>query len=70
LCPPTTAGNCKLTPHTIFNVEKGIGIAPHVALTADIQNLLNDRYFVTIINAQGNHYAPPRTFQIGVRFGQ
>ncbi|MGH7709167.1 MAG: TonB-dependent receptor domain-containing protein [Vulcanimicrobiaceae bacterium] len=69
-CPPVTAGFCKRTPHTIFAVEKGIGITPHAALTLRIQNLLNDRYFVTILNAQGNHYAPPRTFAIGIRIGQ
>jgi hypothetical protein len=28
---------------------------------------LNDQYLVTYLNAQGNHYAPPREFQIGVR---
>ncbi|MBC5800312.1 MAG: TonB-dependent receptor [Candidatus Eremiobacteraeota bacterium] len=70
ICPPTTPGFCKKTPHTIFAIEKGIGIGPQTALTFRIQNLFNDRYFVTILNAQGNHYAPPRTFDIGVRFGQ
>jgi hypothetical protein len=61
-------GPCKRTPHTTFNVEKGIAISPVAALTVGIQNILNDQYFVTYINAQGNHYAPPRTFQVGVRF--
>ncbi len=70
ICPDATPGFCKKTPHTIFAVEKGLGIAPHVALTLSIQNLLNDRYFVTILNAQGNHYAAPRTFSFGIRFGQ
>ena len=59
---------CKMTPHTIFDVEKGVAIAPKTALTFDIQNVLNDRYYVTLLNAQGNHYAPPRTFSMGVRF--
>jgi hypothetical protein len=59
---------CKETPHTIFNLEKGIAIAPKTALTFNISNLLNDRYYVTLLNAQGNHYAPPREFSIGVRF--
>ena len=63
-----TPGYCKETPHTIFNVEKGIAIAPKTALTFNIQNLLNDRYYVTLLNAQGNHYAPPRTFSMGIRF--
>jgi hypothetical protein len=61
-------GPCKRTPHTTFNVQEGVAITPDAALTFDIQNLLNDRYFVTYINAQGNHYAPPRTLSIGVRF--
>ena len=68
VCPATTPGYCKMTPHTIFSVEKGIAIGPKIALTFDIQNLLNDRYYVTLLNAQGNHYAPPRTFSMGVRF--
>ena len=59
---------CKETPHTIFNLEKGIAITPKTALTFNIQNLLNDRYYVTLLNAQGNHYAAPREFSIGVRF--
>jgi hypothetical protein len=67
ICPPGTPGYCKRTPHTTFNVEEGITVAPRVALTLDIQNLLNDRYFVTLLNAQGNHYAPPRTFGMGAR---
>lgn len=69
-CPDGTRGNCKRTPHTIFAMEKGFAIAPQVALTIGIQNLLNDRYFVTLLNAQGNHYAPPRTFSAGFRFGR
>ncbi len=69
-CSAGTPGYCKRTPHTVFAIEKGIGIAPQVALTFGIQNLFNDRYFVTLLNAQGNHYAPPRTFHVGVRFGR
>ena len=69
-CPPGTPGNCKRTPHTVFAVEKGVGIAPQVALTLGVQNLLNDRYFVTLLNAQGTHDAPPRTFGVGLRFGR
>ena len=67
VCPDGTPGYCKQTPHTTFNVEEGIAIGPKTALTFGIQNLLNDRYFVTLINAQGNHYAPPRTLNFGVR---
>ncbi|MGD0474917.1 MAG: hypothetical protein ABSB70_17115 [Candidatus Velthaea sp.] len=61
-------GPCKRTPHTTFNVEEGLALTPQTAMTFDIQNLLNDRYFMTYLNAQGNHYGPPRDFQIGVRF--
>jgi hypothetical protein len=68
VCPATTPGYCKETPHTIFSAEKGIAIGPKTALTFNIQNLLNDRYYVTLLNAQGNHYAAPRTFGMGVRF--
>jgi hypothetical protein len=67
-CPLDTPGYCKETPHTIFNVEQGIPISPKTALTFDIQNLLNDRYYVTLLNAQGNHFGPGREFNLGVRF--
>ncbi len=60
-------GPCKRTPHTTFNVEDGIALSSKAALTIGIQNILNDRYFVTYLNAQGNHYAPPRMFTVGVR---
>jgi hypothetical protein len=66
-CPEDTPGYCKMTPHTIFNAEEGIAIGAKTALTLDIQNLLNDRYYVTLLNAQGNHFAAPRTFNMGVR---
>ena len=68
VCPDDTPGYCKQTPHTIFSAEKGVAIGPKTALTFDVDNILNDRYYVTLINAQGNHYAPPRTFSMGVRF--
>ncbi|MBV9262717.1 MAG: TonB-dependent receptor, partial [Candidatus Eremiobacteraeota bacterium] len=67
ICPPGTPGYCEVTPHTIVSVGKGIAIGPHVALTLSIQNLFNDRYYVTLLNAQGNHYAPPRTLTVGVQ---
>jgi len=70
ICPIGTIGFCKRTPHTILSVEKGIALSDHLAVTARIDNLLNDRYYVTLFNAQGNHVASPRTFQIGVRFGR
>ncbi len=68
VCPAGTPGYCKETPHTIFNAERGIAISPKTAIVFDVQNLLNDRYFVTLLNAQGNHYAAPRTFDLGIRF--
>ncbi|MBV8530886.1 MAG: TonB-dependent receptor, partial [Candidatus Eremiobacteraeota bacterium] len=60
-------GPCKRTPHLTVNAEEGIATSPNTALTLGVQNLFNDRYFVTYLNAQGNHYAPPRTFNVGVR---
>ena len=57
-CPDGTPGHCKRTPHVTFDAEKGIGIGQNTALTFRIRNLLNDRYFVTLANAQGDHYAP------------
>jgi hypothetical protein len=68
-CMPAS-DDCKETPHTIFAAEKGFALSKGVALTARVQNLLNDRYYVTLLNAQGTHYAPPRTFDIGLRFGR
>jgi len=69
ICPASVPGFCKRTPHTIFSLEKGIALRSSFALTLEIDNLLNDRYYVTVLNAQGNHYAPPRTLALGVRFG-
>jgi hypothetical protein len=69
VCMPLTA-DCKATPHTIFALEKGIAIGKGVALTGRILNALNDRYYVTLLNAQGTHFAPPRTFDFGLRFGR
>jgi outer membrane cobalamin receptor len=60
-------GPCKLTPHVTFDAEKGIALAPGLVMTLRIQNLLNDQYLVTFLNAQGNHYASPRTFEVGFR---
>ncbi len=69
-CPADTPGYCKETPHTIFDVEDGIALSPKAALTLDIANLLNDRYYVTLLNAQGNHFGPGRALNMGVRFRQ
>lgn len=68
-CPVATPGFCAVTPHTIFNVAEGVPIGPRSVLTLGMQNALNDRYYVTLINAQGNHFAPPRTFTIGIQAG-
>jgi hypothetical protein len=70
ICPPVTPGYCEVTPHTIFSVAEGIPIAPRSTLTLGIQNLLNDRYYVTLLNAQGNHFAPGRSFSIGIQTGR
>jgi outer membrane receptor protein involved in Fe transport len=69
VCTPLTA-DCKETPHTIFALEKGVAVGKNLALTGRIENLLNDRYYVTLLNAQGNHVAPPRAFTLGLRFGR
>ncbi len=60
-------GPCKFTPHLTFDLEKGIAMGPGATLTLRLTNIFNDQYLVTYLNAQGNHYAPPREFQIGVR---
>ncbi len=69
VCEPVS-DDCKATPHTIFGLEKGISVGKHIALTARVANVLNDHYYVTLLNAQGNHVAPPRTFTLGLRFGE
>lgn len=60
-------GPCKRTPHLTFDVQKGIPISTGVTATLKMQNIFNDLYLVTYQNAQGNHYAPPRTFEFGLR---
>ena len=58
-----------LIPHATFNIEKGFGLYHRTSLCwSTIRNILNDRYMVTFLNAQGNHYAAPREFEVGVRF--
>ncbi len=65
---PNTGGPCKRTPHLTFDAEKGVALHNGMALTLRVRNLLNDRYLVTYLNAQGNHFAPPREFDLGLRF--
>jgi TonB dependent receptor len=60
-------GPCKRTPHLTLDAEKGFALRNGMALTLRVRNLFNDRYYVTFANAQGNHYAPPRTFDLGFR---
>jgi hypothetical protein len=62
-----SGGPCKRTPHLTFDAEKGIALHGGMALTLRVRNLFNDRYYVTFANAQGDHYAPPRTFDVGLR---
>jgi outer membrane receptor for monomeric catechols len=64
----TLGGPCKRTPHLTFDAEKGFALAHGMALTLRVRNLLNDRYYVTFANAQGDHFAAPRTFDVGLRF--
>ncbi|GAC1566847.1 MAG: hypothetical protein NVS2B3_01830 [Vulcanimicrobiaceae bacterium] len=68
-CPGLTP-DCKRTPHATFDIEKGFGLGNDLALTIRARNVFNDRYYVTLLNAQGNHYAPPRTLDVGLRFGR
>jgi hypothetical protein len=67
-CAPMVPGFCEYTPHVVFDIEKGVALSRSVALTLRVGNLLNDRYFVTFENAQGNHYAQGRTVALGIRF--
>jgi hypothetical protein len=60
-------GPCKRTPHLTFDAEKGFALHGGMALTLRVRNIFNDRYYVTFANAQGNHYAPPRMFDVGLR---
>ena len=66
-CLPASAA-CKVPPHTTFDLVKGIGLPGHTALTLGIYNIFNDRYRITYLNAQGNHFAARRTFEFGWRF--
>ena len=68
-CPPGTPGYCKYTPHTVFNVEDGVALSPHTRVVGRIVNLLNDHFYVTYLNAQGNHWYTERAFNIELQFG-
>jgi hypothetical protein len=61
-CYTNDAVNCKVPPHMLFNLEKGVRIGPHITASLSILNLLQDRYAITLDNSlQGTHYARPRT---------
>ncbi|MGB8519609.1 MAG: TonB-dependent receptor [Candidatus Tumulicola sp.] len=66
-CMPASF-SCKVPPHTTFDFVKGIGLRGGTALTLSVYNVLNDRYRITYQNAQGDHYASGRTFEVGWRF--
>ena len=67
-CQPAS-DNCKVPPHLTFDMEKGVALGPGVVMTVTVHNVLNDRYRITYLNAQGNHNAAGRTFELGLRFG-
>ena len=69
MCGATVA-DCKVPPHLTFDAEKGYQLRAGAALTLTVRNLLNDRYRITYLNAQGNHYASPRTVELGLQFGK
>lgn len=66
-CLPQTL-SCKVPPHTTFDFVKGIGLGGGTVLTFAVYDVLDDRYRITFENAQGNHYAAGRTFELGWRF--
>ena len=67
ICVPPT-DDCKVPPHLTFDLVKGIALTGRSVVTVGIDNLFNDRYRITYLNAQGNHYAAGRTLEIGWRF--
>jgi hypothetical protein len=68
-CSSATPGFCEYTPHFTFNAVKGFAVGPKTDVTLGIGNLLNHQFFITYLNAQGNHYSPPLTVNVGLRFG-
>jgi hypothetical protein len=66
--PPGGAGSdgCKVTPHLTFSAEKGFDLERGLSLAVGVQNLLDSNYFITYLNAQGNHYSRPRSFYLKV----
>ena len=73
-CPPNPATGlgsnfCKVAPHITFDAEKGISLKKNVTLTLRVKNLFNDNYYITYLNAQGNHVSRPRSYELGLRLG-
>lgn len=66
-CQPAT-DDCKVPPHLTFDAEEGIALGRDATLSVTVHNVLSDRYHITYLNAQGNHYAAGRTFEFGLRF--
>jgi outer membrane receptor protein involved in Fe transport len=66
-CLPAT-DECKVPPHTVFHLESGVPLSQSVTLMLGVRNALNDRYRITYLNAQGNHYDAGRSFTLGLRF--
>lgn len=66
-CATLDAVNCKVPPHLIFNIEKGIALGPNATLALSVLNMFNDRYAITLDNSlQGTHYARPRAFLLQI----
>ena len=66
-CQPASS-ECKVPPHTTFDLQKGFAISRNSAVVVNVYNVLNDRYRITYLNSQGNHYDAGRRFEIGIRF--
>jgi Carboxypeptidase regulatory-like domain/TonB-dependent Receptor Plug Domain len=69
-CPPGTPGFCKYTPHVTFDVEKGFALGASTKMLVRVRNLLDHEYYITYLNAQGNHYESRRAFDLGFDFGE
>jgi len=68
-CAPSVAF-CKYTPHTVFDVERGFDVGNSAGVVVRISNILNDRYFITYQNAQGNHVAAGRAIDVTLRLSR
>jgi outer membrane receptor protein involved in Fe transport len=62
-CSPAVAF-CKYTPHTVFDAVEGVKIGANATLAVRMDNVLNDRYYITLLNAQGNHVSAGRTLEL------